>query len=147
VQAVSDLLLAMILTYYFLSSLLTYSMEQSPSWEANRFSSSQESPTFYGTRKFSTAFTCARQLSLSWTSSILSYTLVCGPLSPRHGASPVCGWRNDVQYVLKKQSRTADKLWSSILGVELDTNNCWPYKLVLLRNMNTCLALSDHIFT
>ena len=32
-------------------------MGQSP-WEANRFSASQKFPTFYGTRKFITAFTC-----------------------------------------------------------------------------------------
>jgi hypothetical protein len=31
-------------------------MDESP-WEANRFSASQESPAFYGTRKFVTAFT------------------------------------------------------------------------------------------
>ena len=30
--------------HYLLTSLLTYSMEQSPSWEANRFSASQEIP-------------------------------------------------------------------------------------------------------
>jgi hypothetical protein len=52
--------------------LLTYSTEQSPSWEANRFSASQEIPAFYRTRMFITAFTGARHLSLSWTSSIQS---------------------------------------------------------------------------
>ena len=31
---------------YLLTYLLTYSMEQSPSWEANRFSASQEVPQF-----------------------------------------------------------------------------------------------------
>jgi hypothetical protein len=45
--------------------LLTHSMQQSPSWEANRLSASQELPTFYGTRRFITAFTSARHLSLS----------------------------------------------------------------------------------
>ena len=29
---------------YLLNYLITYSMEQSPSWEANRFSASQETP-------------------------------------------------------------------------------------------------------
>jgi len=47
-------------------------MEQSPSWEANRFSASQEIPRIYGTRKFITADTDARHLSLSWASSIQS---------------------------------------------------------------------------
>jgi hypothetical protein len=63
------------LTYlfiYLLTYLLTYSMEQSPSWETNRFAASQETPAFYGTRKFITAFTNARHLSLFRASSIQS---------------------------------------------------------------------------
>jgi hypothetical protein len=36
-------------------------MDQSPSWEANRLSASQEIPAFYGTRRFITALTRARQ--------------------------------------------------------------------------------------
>ena len=56
----------------WLTYLLTYSVEQSPSWEANRFSASQEVPRFYGTCRFITAFTSARHLSLSWASSIQS---------------------------------------------------------------------------
>ena len=52
--------------------LFTYSMEQSPSWEANRFPVGQEIPAFYGTRRFITAFTSACHLSLSWASSIQS---------------------------------------------------------------------------
>jgi hypothetical protein len=55
--------------------LLTYSMQQSPSWEANRFAASQKLPTaFYGTRRFIAAFTSARHLSLYWASSIQSIT-------------------------------------------------------------------------
>ena len=47
---------------YLLTYLLTYSMEQSPS-EANRFSAIQKKiPEFYGTRRFITAFTRARQM-------------------------------------------------------------------------------------
>ena len=46
-------------------------MEQSPSWETNR-SSVKKFPAFYGTRRFITAFTSARHLSLSWASSIQS---------------------------------------------------------------------------
>jgi len=52
------------------SYLPTYFTEQSSSWEANRFSTSQEIPLFYGTQKFIMAFTSARHLSLSWASSI-----------------------------------------------------------------------------
>ena len=47
-------------------------MEQSPSWEANWFSASQEIPHIYGTWKFITAFTNVRQLSLPWARSIQS---------------------------------------------------------------------------
>jgi hypothetical protein len=52
--------------------LLTYSTEQSLSWEANQFSASQKFCKFYGTWKFITAFTSAHNLSLSWASSIQS---------------------------------------------------------------------------
>ena len=48
-------------------------MEQSPSWEANRFLQPiKKFPAFYRTRSFITALTSARQLSLSWASSIQS---------------------------------------------------------------------------
>ena len=45
-------------------------MVKSPSWEANWFAASQ--PTFHGTRKFITALTSVRHLSLSWASPIQS---------------------------------------------------------------------------
>jgi len=47
-------------------------MEHSPSRESNRFSVSQEIPGIFGTRKFITAFTFARHLSLSWAILIQS---------------------------------------------------------------------------
>ena len=50
--------------------ILNYSMQQSPSWETNRFSASQEIPSILWNRRFITAFTTARQLSLSWARSI-----------------------------------------------------------------------------
>ena len=53
-----------------LSYLLTYSMVQSPSWEANWFAASQEIFLVYGTRSFITAFTNTLHLSLTWASSI-----------------------------------------------------------------------------
>jgi hypothetical protein len=52
-----------------LTHLLAYSTQQSPSWEANRFSASQEIPAFYGTLRFINVFTSAHQLSLIWASS------------------------------------------------------------------------------
>jgi len=44
---------------------LTYSMEQSPSLEANQFSV-KKFPAFYGTGRFITTFTSARHLSMPW---------------------------------------------------------------------------------
>jgi hypothetical protein len=98
-------------TFFSTYLLLTYSMEQSPSWEANRFLASQEIPAFYGTQSFITAFTSARHLSLSWVRSIQSLpphatswrsililSSQSGSLSPRHGASSGCWWRNGLQY-------------------------------------------------
>jgi ABC-type molybdenum transport system ATPase subunit/photorepair protein PhrA len=41
---------------------LTYSMEQSPSSEANRSAVVKKFPAFYGTPRFITAFTSARHL-------------------------------------------------------------------------------------
>jgi len=52
--------------------LYTYSMEQSPSWEANRIQLLKKFPAFYGTRRFIIAITSARHQSLSWASSIQS---------------------------------------------------------------------------
>jgi hypothetical protein len=57
-----------------LTFLPTYSMEKSPSWQVNWFSASQENPAFCGIRKFFTAFTIVRHLSLFWVRSIQSMT-------------------------------------------------------------------------
>jgi hypothetical protein len=52
-----------------------------------------------------------------------------GPLSPQHGASSGCGWREVLRLrsvtanILNKQSRRADKGWSSSLGVGRGANN------------------------
>ena len=53
-------------------------------------------------------------------------------LTPRHGKSSGCGWRNGLQiwtvtaYVLNKKSHTADKGWSSSLVVGRGANNASP---------------------
>ena len=52
--------------------LLTHSMVQSASWAANRFAASQKFPSFHWTRRFITALTSVRHLSLSWASQIQS---------------------------------------------------------------------------
>ena len=47
-------------------------MMQSSSWEANWFAASQEIPPFHGNRRFITALTSLRHLSLFWASPIHS---------------------------------------------------------------------------
>jgi hypothetical protein len=55
-----------IITYLF-----TYSMEQSPSWEVNRFSTSQEIPCIlWNLKVHCLTHKCPSPLSLSWASSI-----------------------------------------------------------------------------
>ena len=62
-------LFAYLLTYLVLTCLLTYSVQQSPSWDAKRFSAVKFHAVF-GTRRFIIAFAIARHLSLSWARSI-----------------------------------------------------------------------------
>jgi hypothetical protein len=55
-----------------------------------------------------------------------------GSLSPQHGASLGCGWRNGLQIwrlaanILNKQSWTDNKRWPSSLGVGHGVNNPSP---------------------
>ena len=59
--------------FFFCSYIkLTYSMVQCPSWEANCLQLVKKFPTFHGTRRFITALTSVRHLSLTWTSPIQS---------------------------------------------------------------------------
>jgi hypothetical protein len=52
-----------------------------------------------------------------------------GPLSPRHGASSGCGWREVLRLrrlaanILNKQLWTADKGWPSSLEIGRGANN------------------------
>jgi hypothetical protein len=61
-----------ILEYIRNAYLLTHSMEQSLSWEANRFAAIQEISRILANRSFITAFTSAVHLALSRVSSIQS---------------------------------------------------------------------------
>jgi hypothetical protein len=59
-------------------------------------------------------------------------SVISGSLSPRHGASSGCGWMNSLRIwrvaadTLNKQSRIADKEWSSSLGAGRGANNSSP---------------------
>jgi hypothetical protein len=63
---------------------------------------------------------------------IIINIIICGSLSPLHGASSGCGWRNGLQLwrlaanVLNKQPRTNDKGWSSSWMVGRGDNNSSP---------------------
>ena len=67
-------------------------------------------------------------------------TVISGSLSLCHGASS--GWRWAMTFtwrvaadILNKQSQTADKGWSSILGVGRGANKSSPSKLAMLHNI------------
>jgi hypothetical protein len=61
----------LIMPLYLLTYLLTHSMQQNLFWEANRFWV-EKFTAVYATRRFITAFTRPRHLSLSWARSIQS---------------------------------------------------------------------------
>ena len=79
-------------------SLLTYSIEQSPSWEAKRFSASQEIPRILWKRRFITVVTSARHLSLSCASSIQSIPHILLPEHPSKYYPPIYVWVFQVVY-------------------------------------------------
>jgi hypothetical protein len=77
----------------------------------------------------SVTYLAARQ---SHTAEGLLDLVRAGSLSPQHGGSSGCGWRNGLQLwglaanILNKQLRTNDKGWSSSLGVGRGVNNPSP---------------------
>jgi hypothetical protein len=79
---------------YLLTYLLTKSIEQSTSWEGNRFSANQEISRFSWNRRFITAFTSVRHVSLSWATSIQSI-------------------RNHVLLILQQQLNTCSNIFVS----------------------------------
>ena len=66
--------------------------------------------------------------------------MISRSLSPRHGASSGCGWRNGPHIwrvaanISNKQSRTTDKGWSSSLEVGRGSNNSSPLKINYVAN-------------
>jgi hypothetical protein len=72
---------------------LTHSMKQSHTWEAKRFSASQEISRILWIRKFITSFTSARHLSLTWTSSIPIQSMPPHPISWRSSLILSCHLR------------------------------------------------------
>jgi hypothetical protein len=82
---------------------------------------------------FSASISRSTSLLASKRDSVFSF-MVCwvGPLSPRLGASSDCGRREVLRLrrvaanIFNKQSRTADKGWSSRLAGGRGTNNPSP---------------------
>jgi hypothetical protein len=103
-------------------------------------------PASYGTRRFITAFTSARHLDLCWASSIqsvLPHPTSCDTWVPVTTAwrvlelrlderLPILGGGGVAAKIFKKRSRTADKGWSSSLGVGLCANNSSPWKRIFV---------------
>ena len=86
-----------VMKYYNDTYLLTHSIQHSPSWEANRFSASQEIPHTLWNPKVHYRNTSARQLSLFWTRSIqfipshpTSWRSILIFSSPLHLVLPSC---------------------------------------------------------
>ena len=75
---------------------LINSMEQCPSWEANRPLATQEIPAFYAPRRFITEFTTARHLSLSWASLIQSMPPISLLEDPFQYYPPTYAWVTQV---------------------------------------------------
>jgi hypothetical protein len=73
-------------------------MEQSRSWEANRSSASQKFP-YYGTRRFITALSNMRRLSLSWARSTQSVPPPM-PMKVISGENPLCDdWIHGFRFI------------------------------------------------
>jgi hypothetical protein len=72
---------------------------------------------------------------------VFTWPVISGSLSPQHGESIGCAWRNSFQYrgyceYINKQSWTANKGWSSSLGFEQGANNSSLWTCILLRNIH-----------
>ena len=83
---------------YLLTYLLTHSMEQSLSWEVNWFAASQEIPHIFGTRRFITALTSVRHLSLSWVVYVSHFVRI-HILKIETKGKDTCGQHNTVSYL------------------------------------------------
>ena len=68
--------------------------------------------------------------------------MISGSLSPQHGASTVCGWRNGHQTwrvaanILNKKSRTDGKGWFSSLGAGRGANNSSKKTGLVIKRIN-----------
>jgi hypothetical protein len=67
-------------------------MEQSPSWEANRFSAIQEIPGILRNRKVHYHITSARNTSVSWARSIQTMPHIPLPEYPSQYYPPIYAW-------------------------------------------------------
>jgi len=147
--------------------LLTYSKEQSPSWEANRFSVSQEFPRILWNPEVHyhihncqptapilsqhdpvhTAKTYFLKLHLNilMCDKGVPVTTAWRVLRLRTEQRPPV-WRVDAN-ILNKQSRTADKELSSSLGVGRGANNSSPLKRIQLHNIYERDKLGKNVTT
>jgi len=120
--------------------LVTYSTDKNPCWLLTGLKLVKTFRTFYGTRRYITAFTSAPQLSLSWTSTILfihphptswrSILILSSHLCHNNWVPVTTAWRvlglgreewtpiwMVGSNIMNMWLRTADKNFSSNLGV------------------------------
>jgi hypothetical protein len=147
---------------HFFFPQVTDSMEQSPSWEANRFQLVKKFPKFYGTRRFITAFTRAHHPSLfganyiqsmpSYPTSyksilILSFHLRLGScqwsLFSQILTPNFCTHLSSIPYVLRTPpvSFLLDLIIWTIFGEKFYfAENAWSVKYVILC---VCVGVSE----
>jgi hypothetical protein len=74
-----------------------------------------------------------------------------GSLSPQHGVSSGCGWRNGLQLwrvaanILNKQMRTNDKGWSSSLGLGVEIKTLYRKNKFVTKNETEPQTRSDSL--
>ena len=105
-------------------------MEQSPSWEANRWSASQEVPRSLWNRKFISTFTSARHMPLFWARSIQSMPHLTSWRSILILSSHLCPGLPSGFFTSGLPTNTQGvKIWFWICRKKCLNTKCWAKRL------------------